>query len=41
MKNLGDLHQSVVGSTQKDETKPVIVGQRVTIAGHCLRSTSS
>lgn len=41
MKNLGDLHQSVVGSTQKDETKPVIVGQRVTIAGHCLHSTSS
>lgn len=41
MKNSGDLHQSVVGSTHKDETKPVSLGQCVTIVGHCLRGTSS
>lgn len=40
MKNLRDLHQ-FVGSTHKDETKPVLVEQCVTIVGHCLSSTSS
>lgn len=30
-----------VCSTHKDETKPVLVGQCVTIVGHCLSSTSS
>lgn len=36
MKNMRDLHQNVVGSTHKDETKPVLIGQNATIFRHGL-----
>lgn len=36
-----EICMSLVGSTHKDETKPVLVGQCVTTVGHCLSSTSS